>query len=93
MDERCRSRGVKLISVDYLAPESIYFGADNALAGEIAGTEAVEYIHQNWENKVDHLIVLGKYDYDPITKMRISSALEKLAQDIPTDKTTLHTIE
>lgn len=93
VSERCLARNRKLISVDYMAPEAIYFGADNAKAGELAGKKAIRYIKENWENSLDHLIVLGKYGNEPITRMRISSALEKIEDKIPKSKITYHSIE
>lgn len=93
VSERCLMRNIKLISVDYLAPEAIYFGADNAKAGALAGKKAARFIKENWENSLDHLIVLGKYGNEPITRMRISSALEKIENQIPTSKIAIHSIE
>jgi len=69
--ERCLSSKIRLISVDYMAPGAIYFGADNALAGKIAGDRAAEYINAHWQGKLQHLLVLGKYGNEPITKLRL----------------------
>ncbi len=91
--EKCLSLNVRLISVDYMAPGSIYFGADNANAGKIAGEQASLYINEHWDGGVDHLLVLGKFGYEPITKLRISSALEHLQKCISHLPETLHTIE
>jgi ribose transport system substrate-binding protein len=91
--EKCLARNVKLISVDYMAPGAIYFGADNAKAGTIAGEQASRYIHDRWNSKLDHLLVLGKYGYEPITKLRISSALEHIQLNISLLPDTIHTIE
>jgi ribose transport system substrate-binding protein len=91
--EKCLSRNVKLISVDYMAPGAIYFGADNAKAGTIAGEQASRYIHNHWQSKLDHLLVLAKYGYEPITKLRISSALEQIEKSITTLPDSVHTIE
>ena len=91
--EKCLSRNIRLISVDYMAPGSIYFGADNASAGRIAGEQASLYINKYWSSSVDHLLVLGKYGYEPITKLRISSALEHLQKNVTRLPDTIHTIE
>ncbi len=91
--EKCLSRNIKLISVDYMAPGAIYFGADNALAGKIAGQKAVQYINNNWNKKVDHVVVLGKYGHEVIAKLRISGALEHINQSLTLNKESFHTIE
>lgn len=91
--ERCLSKGIKLISVDYLAPGAVYFGADNAMAGRIAGQKAVQYIVNSWKRPLNHLVVLGKYGYEPITRMRISSALEEMEAVLPMKSVQTHLIE
>ncbi|MBK5262448.1 MAG: DeoR family transcriptional regulator [Peptostreptococcaceae bacterium] len=91
--ERCLSSKIRLISVDYMAPGAIYFGADNALAGKIAGDKAAEYIKSHWQGKLQHLLVLGKYGNEPITKLRIFNALEQLGLQVKIDETTIDTIE
>lgn len=91
--EKCLSHNIRLISVDYMAPGSIYFGADNACAGRIAGEQASLYINEHWNSSVDHLLVLGKFGYEPITKLRISSALEHLQKNVSRLPETIHTIE
>lgn len=91
--EKCLAHDIRLISVDYMAPGSIYFGADNASAGRIAGEHASLYINEHWNSSVDHLLVLGKYGYEPITKLRISSALEHLQKSVSRLPDTIHTIE
>lgn len=91
--ERCRSRGIRLISVDLMAPGAIYFGADNALAGKIAGEKALEFINTRWSGKLDNLMVLENHGYDPITKLRISNALECIEQQISLPSEHICTIE
>ena len=91
--EKCLASKIKLISVDYMAPGAIYFGADNALAGKIAGEKAVQFIRNNWNGKVKHVVVLGKYGHEIIAKLRISSALEYINQALTLQKDSFHTIE
>lgn len=91
--ERCLSKGIKLISVDYLSPGAIYFGADNAMAGRMAGQQAAEYIQKYWKHPLKHMVILGKYGYEPITRMRISSALEELEASLPMSSVQMHQIE
>jgi ribose transport system substrate-binding protein len=90
--DRCLNKGIKLISVDYLSPGAIYFGADNAMAGKIAGRHAVKYINKVWEKPLEHLVILGKFGHEPITKLRISSALEEVKQ-VSNRTTSTHLIE
>jgi hypothetical protein len=91
--ERCRSRNVPLISVDFVAPGAVYFGADNARAGAIAGEKAQRYIENCWDGRLEHLVVLGKHGYDPVTRLRISGALEYIEQSIDFKAEKVDTIE
>ena len=91
--ERCLSKGIKLISVDYLSPGAIYFGADNAMAGQIAGKQAADYIKKYWKEPLSHIVILGKFGYEPITRMRISSALEEMEAILPMETVQMHQIE
>lgn len=91
--EKCLERDIRLISVDYMAPGAIYFGANNATAGKIAGEQATEYIKEHWGGELEQLLVLGKHGHEPITKLRISSALEYISSQIEVQPDALHTIE
>lgn len=91
--EKCLERNIRLISVDYMAPGAIYFGANNATAGRIAGEHAAAYIKEHWDGKLEQLLVLGKYGHEPITKLRISSALEFIGSQIEMNHNALHMIE
>ncbi|MFA6504845.1 MAG: DeoR family transcriptional regulator [Treponemataceae bacterium] len=90
--EKCRSRGIKLIGVDLHVPGSVYFGADNSEAGRIAGENAAKYIRENWNGKLDRLIILGRNDVDPVTNLRISSAVETLRTSVDIPDSAIRTI-
>lgn len=91
--ERCLNKGIKLISVDYLSSGALYFGADNAKAGQMAGQHAVAFINKHWKNRLEHIVVLGKSGYEPITRMRISSALDEMESALPLQSVQMHQIE
>jgi ribose transport system substrate-binding protein len=91
--ERCLQKDIRLISVDYLSSGALYFGADNAKAGQMAGQHAVSFIKKHWETRLDHIIILGKFGYEPITRMRISSALDEMESALPMQHVQMHQIE
>jgi ribose transport system substrate-binding protein len=78
VSEKCRIHGVKLIGVDLRLPGSVYFGADNALAGTMAGERAADYITTHWNGQLQRIIVLGRHGMDPITNLRVMSAVDRI---------------
>ncbi|HCM27752.1 MAG: hypothetical protein A2Z99_16445 [Treponema sp. GWB1_62_6] len=91
--EKCRSRGIRLISVDLHIPGAVYFGADNSEAGRIAGEHASGFVTANWEGRLDRVIILGRHDIDPVTNLRISSAVETLQERVALPASAIKTIE
>jgi ABC-type sugar transport system substrate-binding protein len=82
ISNKCRVRGVKLITVDLHDPESVYFGADNAAAGTIAADHAIEHIRGHWRGRLDRIIVFARHAIDPITNLRVMSVVEKIQEEI-----------
>lgn len=76
--EKCRSAGIKLIGIDLMIPGAVYFGADNALAGSMAGEKASDYIAHHWGGRLNRILVLGTYGIDPVVNLRIMSAIERV---------------
>jgi len=79
VSEKCRIHGIKLMGIDLHLPGSVYFGADNALAGTLAGDRVAEYIRRTWGGRLDRIIVLGRHGMDPVTNLRVMSAVDKVS--------------
>jgi DNA-binding LacI/PurR family transcriptional regulator len=80
--EKCRDRGVKLITIDLQCPDSVYFGADNAVAGTLAGNHAVNFIQQSWHGQLDKIVIFARYGMDYITNRRVMSTVERVRSEI-----------
>jgi ribose transport system substrate-binding protein len=76
--EKCRIRGVKLITVDLQCPDSVYFGADNAVAGTLAGSHTVEFIQRCWHGQLDKIIIFARHGMDYITNRRVMNMVDKI---------------
>ena len=79
---KCRTRGIKLMTIDLQDRESVYFGADNALAGALAANHTIEYIQQHWRGRLDHIVAFARHGIDPITNLRVMSVVEKIQEEI-----------
>ena len=80
--EKCRNRGIKLITIDMQDSSSIYFGADNAVAGILAGNHTINFIQKCWHGQLDRIIVLIKHGMDTITNLRVMSVVERIQTEI-----------
>lgn len=79
---KCRTRGIKLMTIDLQDRESVYFGADNALAGALAANHTIQYIQQHWQGRLDHIVVFARHGIDPITNLRVMSVVERIQEEI-----------
>lgn len=92
--ERCRSHNIPLIMVDYHSIGSIFYGADNSKAGEIAGRYAWEYISNHWKKRLDHLVVLTKEEEnDPFTYIRLSASLDYIEKFMKIPESNIHIVD
>lgn len=79
---KCRTRGIKLMTIDLQDRDSVYFGADNALAGALAANNTIEYIQRHWKGRLDHIVVFARHSIDPITNLRVMSVVENIQEKI-----------
>lgn len=56
--EKFNAKKIPVIAVDIEHPGAVFFGADNAKAGTIAGESAGDWIKKNWEGKVDYVVLI-----------------------------------
>ena len=80
--DKCKARGVKLMTIDLQDRESVYFGADNALAGALAANHTIQYIQQHWQGRLDHIVAFARRGIDPITNLRVMSVVERIQEEI-----------
>ena len=80
--DKCRARGIKLMTIDLQDRESVYFGADNALAGALAANNTIQYIQEQWKGRLDHIVVFARRGIDPITNLRVMSVVERIQAEI-----------
>ena len=82
IEDKCQARGVKLINIDLQCNNSVYFGADNALAGTMAGNHTVDFIQKCWQGQLDRIIIFARHGMDHITNRRVISMVEKIQAEI-----------
>lgn len=73
----CGEQGVPVIGIDvqYVAPsgeEGWFFGANNQMAGEVAGKGLAEAINEQWGGEVERLVLFFNSENGPLVKKRLS---------------------
>lgn len=81
---RFRSAGVPVIAIDIPMPGATFFGADNYLAGELAGTALAEWANENWDEPVDFLLVLELPQSGPIPAARMQGQVDGVQNTLET---------
>jgi DeoR/GlpR family transcriptional regulator of sugar metabolism/ABC-type sugar transport system substrate-binding protein len=80
--DKCRARGVRLMTIDLQDRESVYFGADNALAGALAANHTIQYIQEHWHGRLDRIVAFARHGIDPVTNLRVMSVVERIQEEI-----------
>lgn len=65
-------------------PGATFFGADNYKAGRLAGEAAAQYAKDNWDGKVDAILVLELPQSGPIPAARMQGMVEGLQDSLGT---------
>ncbi len=55
---RFRREGMPVIAIDIPMPGATFFGADNYLAGRLAGEALGEWVNENWDGEANAMLVL-----------------------------------
>jgi ribose transport system substrate-binding protein len=88
----CAKKGVPVIGIDvvYQSPTSDevswYFGANNQLAGEIAGKGLAEGVKAQWGGEIEHLVLFFNSENGDLIRLRISEMQKGLIDsgiDVP----------
>jgi len=80
--QRAAELAVPLIMVDMAVQNAIYFGANNVLAGQIAGENAAAYICDKWNGTVDMVLLLEKEISGSVCKQRLLGSIDALRQRV-----------
>jgi ribose transport system substrate-binding protein len=90
----CGEQGVPVIGIDvlYVAPsgeEGWFFGANNQMAGEVAGKGLAEAINEQWGGEVEYLLLFFNSENGDLVKKRLSGMYDGMLAagiDLPEDK-------
>lgn len=84
-----RAGGIPVIAIDIPMPGATFFGADNYLAGQLAGEAAAQYVNENWGGEVDAILVLELPQSGPVPAARMQGMIDALqagiANPVPED--------
>ena len=86
--DKFRQAGISVIAVDIPIVGATYFGVDNYRAGQMAGMALTNWIKENWDSRIDRLIVLEEPRAGSLVAARIHGQLDKLKAllgEIPAD--------
>jgi ribose transport system substrate-binding protein len=79
---RFRDANIPVIAIDIPMPGATFFGADNYLAGQLAGEAAAAWVNENWEGQADAILVLELPQSGPVPAARMQGMLDKLQEDL-----------
>ena len=82
--EKFRAKNIPAIAIDIPMPGATFFGADNYKAGRLAGEAAAQYAKDNWDGKVDAILVLELPQSGPIPAARMQGMVEGLQDSLGT---------
>jgi ribose transport system substrate-binding protein len=78
-----QSAGIPLIAVDIPHPGATYFGADNHLAGLLAGRCLGQYAKQQWQGSVDEILLVEIARAGPLVRTRVDGILDGTKEVFP----------
>lgn len=74
---------IPVIAIEIPHPGATYFGADNYQAGVIGGRALGRWAKENWEGKVEELLLLELPIAGPLPQLRITGTLAGLGKSLP----------
>jgi ribose transport system substrate-binding protein len=81
---RFRDAGIPVIAIDIPMPGATFFGADNYLAGQLAGNAALDYVNEEWDGAVDAILLLELPQSGPVPAARMQGMLDSLQSGLAT---------
>jgi ribose transport system substrate-binding protein len=79
-----RENNIPVIAIDIPMPGATFFGADNYLAGQLAGAAAADWVNANWEGQVDAILMLELPQSGPVPAARMQGMLDSLQSGLTT---------
>lgn len=86
--ELCNEAGIPVMAIDIPHPGAVFFGADNALAGTMAGEAVATAAMEKW-GKLDCLLLVDQMASGELPRQRILKAedgVRSIIPDFPADK-------
>lgn len=74
---------VPVIAIEVPHPGATYFGADNYKAGLIGGKALGRWTRENWEGKVDQLVLIELPIAGSLLELRLSGLVDGLRSELP----------
>jgi len=81
---RFRREGMPVIAIDIPMPGATFFGADNYLAGRLAGEALGEWVNANWDGEANAMLVLELPQSGPIPAARMQGMEEGFQETVNT---------
>jgi ribose transport system substrate-binding protein len=75
--------GIPVIAIEIPQPGATYFGANNYRAGLIGGKALGLWAKENWDEKVEQVLLLELPIAGPIPQLRITGMLDGLQAELP----------
>ena len=83
VSSRFHEAGIPLIAIDIPHPGATYFGADNYRAGMIAGRALGRWAQENWQGRVDRVVLLEIRAVGAMTEARLEGVLAGIKEVLP----------
>jgi len=81
--------GIPVIAIDVIHPGAIFFGANNARAGQIAGEAAADYVNSVWGGEFDFLVLITQMAAGEVAATRVGNVrvgMQNKGLDVPDSK-------
>lgn len=90
----CGEQGVPVIGIDVAytgatGEQGYFFGANNQMAGEVAGEGLAKAINEKWGGEVEYLLLFFNSENGALVKLRLSGMYDGMLAagiDLPSDK-------
>jgi ribose transport system substrate-binding protein len=76
--------GIPVIAIEIPQPGATYFGANNYRAGLIGGKALGVWAKENWNGRVDQVLLLELPIAGPVPQLRVTGMVDGLRAELPT---------
>lgn len=91
--QKAQKMSIPLIMVDLPVQNAVYFGANNLLAGQIAGANAARYITDHWSGKIDTILILEKAISGSVVRQRVIGSIHEIRERVQVNSKTIKHID